>query len=264
MIQMRCTIFPGSKLSTGLLVLGFLGLVSGCTPVAESNQLAIAVAANMQFAMEQLADDFSTQTGIGCDLVVASSGKLTAQIQEGAPYDVFISADMKYPQALYESGMAYGQAEVYARGRLVIWTLKNEMEAGMEVLGTDEVKHIALANPQTAPYGVATQEFLDHHQLWDSLSEKFVYGESIAQTNQFILSRSAEIGFTAMSVVLSPEVKGQGTWREVDPDLYAPIEQGIVLIRRKGTDPEPARRFRAFLFSPEARKVLEEFGYFVE
>lgn len=244
--------------------LSLLALLTACTSRPAAQGLTLAVAANMQFAMDELTAQFTAQTGIPCQVVISSSGKLTAQIREGAPFDVFVSADMKYPQTLHAEGLTAAPPRVYARGRLVLWSLYDDIPPYFEQLSRPAVSHVALANPQTAPYGVAARSVLQHHQLWDSLAKKFVFGESISQTNQFILSRSAEIGFTALSVVLSPRMKGQGQWREIPPDLYAPIEQGVVQLRREGVDPAAARRFYDFLFSSEAQQVLEEFGYFVD
>ena len=183
-------------------------VASAATPIPK---ITIAVAANMQFAMRALTHAFEKQNGITCDLIISSSGKLTAQIKAGAPYDLFVSADMKYPEDLYKSGFALEEPKIYAYGKLVLWSMDQEVKPSLAVLKTQAIKHIACANPKTAPYGVAAVEALKHYGLYNQVKSKLVYGESIAQTKQFIISESAELSFTAKSVVLSPDLKGSGT-----------------------------------------------------
>ncbi len=223
--------------------------------------LTIATAANMQVALSEIAKQFSKETGIDCELVVSSSGKLTAQIKQGAPFHVFVAADLKYPQEIYDSGLAWSPPEVYAYGKLVLWTTQQELTPSLNSLNREAIQHIALANPKTAPYGRAAMEVIKAYQLEEEIHSKLVYGESIAQTNQFILSGAADIGFTAQSIVLSPAMKGKGKWIEVDTTSYQPIEQGIVVL--KGIKVEEAKRFYNFLFSKDAQEILRNFGYSV-
>lgn len=225
--------------------------------------ITIATAANVQFAMQELTKTFTQKHHIPCRLVVSSSGKLTAQIKEGAPYHLFASADLKYPTTLYKKGLSTASPQVYAWGSLVLWTPRKEQTPSLAMLGTDNIRHIALANPTTAPYGVATIEILKKAKLYQHIKHKLVYGESIAQTNQFILSQSAEVGFTAKSVVVSPQLKNQGKWLELDNGSYSPIQQGVVLIKSRTTaDKLPkARKFYDFLFTKKARKILQKYGY---
>lgn len=226
-------------------------------------KITIAVAANMQFAMKALTHTFARESGVECDLVISSSGKLTAQIKEGAPYDLFISADMKYPDVLYKAGFAVLKPEVYAYGKLVLWSMDNSIKPSLAILRTKLVKHIACANPKTAPYGVATIQVLKRNGMFSSVEDKLVYGESISQTNQFIISRSAQVGFTAKSVVLSPEMKGKGSWIELNPAGYSPIAQGVIILKRNQTEETNARKFYNFLFSAKAKEILKSFGYSV-
>ena len=239
----------------------FVFLVS-CGGKDRSQGLTVAVAANMQFAMEEIVMAFTEETGVPCDLIFGSSGKLTAQIVEGAPFDVLVSADMKYPESLQEKGLAESAPAVYAYGSLVLWTLEDSLELSLTALKSEEVRHIALANPKTAPYGVAAQDVLWHYGLYDAVKEKLVFGESIAQTNQFITSGAAEAGFTALSVVLSPQMQGKGQWITPDPAAYQPIAQGMVVVRREGRSTENGMAFRDFVFSDRAREILAKFGYF--
>ncbi len=226
-----------------------------------ASQLTIAAAANVQFAMEELAEQFTKKTGIECDVIISSSGKLTAQIKEGAPYDLFISADMKYPELLHSFGLTTSPPKPYALGNLVLWSITvTQPAASIQKLGNvPHIKHIALANPKTAPYGEAAIKALRHYHLFDTLQSKLVYGESISQVNQFVISKTAEVGFTAKSVVMSPKMKGQGDWSEVPMESYPPIAQGVVVV--KNGQVEKAEAFYEFLFSQEAKVILERFGY---
>lgn len=227
-----------------------------------SNTLKIATAANMQFAMDSLIDVFQQKTNIECETIVASSGKLTAQIMAGAPFDIFISADIKYPNTLFEKGFALEKPKIYANGTLVLWTNLENTEPSIALLSNKEIKHITIANPKTAPYGFAAEEFLNKMGILDSLKQKVVFGESISAVNRYIYSRSADVGFTAKSVVLSPQMKNQGKWLELDPTLYSPIEQGALLLKSSNQEnSENAKKFYEFLFSEEAKNILNKYGY---
>ncbi len=243
-------------------VLCLVLILSSCAGKRDSS-LKIATAANMQFAMEELLTEFRNDTGLDCDMILGSSGALTAQIKEGAPFDVFVSADMTYAEEIYNSGMAYDPPAIYASGRLVLWSPDDTITPSMELLTSKKVNHIALANPRIAPYGAAAVEVLKAYGIYPQVSDKLVYGESIAQTNQFLISKSAEIGFTAKSVVLSAKMAGVGKWIELDESLHSRISQGIILIRRKNTDPAKAKRFYDFMFSEKAKNILQKFGYLV-
>ena len=230
----------------------------------DSDKLVIAVAANMQFAIKEIITSFSSETDIECDLVVSSSGILTAQIMEGAPFDLFLSADMKFPNELYRSGLTLDAPAVYAYGKLVIWTMINSLDPTPHNLISEEIKHIAIANPKTAPYGKAAMETLENLNLYSGLKSKLVYGESVSQTNQFIISHSSEIGFSAKSVVLSPGIANKGNWKEIDEKLYTPIQQGVVIIKSNKKDETKAKKFFHFLFSNKAKEILRKFGYSIE
>ena len=253
-----------SKIANYLLTISVL-YASACTQQeGRSKPMIIATSANMQFATQELTRQFTEKTGTAGELVIGSSGKLTAQIIEGAPFDVFLAANMKYPNEIFKSGLAVDSPKIYAYGKLVLWSMIDGIEPSVEQLSGGSVKHVALANPKIAPYGIAAREALQHYDLLPEIEDKLVYGESIAQTNQFITSRSAELGFTAMSVVLSPQMKGKGRWIEVDKDIYTPIEQGVVIIRRKNFDHSDAKKFVEFLFSREGKKILKDFGYLAD
>lgn len=226
-----------------------------------SRKIRIATAANMQFAMEEIVQSFEQKTDIACEMIVSSSGKLTAQIQEGAPFDLFVSADLKYPQKLFEANKTVGKPEIYAYGQLVLWSNRKIENLDPKTLQRTEIQHIAIANAKTAPYGLAAMEVLKYYDLLEKVESKLVYGESIAQTNQFILSGAASLGFTAKSVVLSPELKGKGSWVELDNSAYSPIQQAVVLLKTDVKIEEKAKQFYDYLFSTESQKILENFGY---
>lgn len=221
----------------------------------------IATAANMQFVMIELTDTFKKKTGIACETILGSSGKLTAQIVAGAPYDVFVSADMKYPQALHEKELTLAAPKVYAAGSLVLWTAEDRALTWPESLTDRDFSHIAMANPKTAPYGTAALQTLQALGLEGLLEPKLVYGESISQTNQFITSQAAQIGFTAKSVVLAPNLKDKGSWVDIPSQYHTPLKQGVVILKGRSDREAEATKFFEFLFSEEAKEILNKFGY---
>ncbi len=252
----------GNKsISKNLIVISFLLFIS-CEQV-DQPKLTIATAANMQFAMHELCDSFTVETGIECETIISSSGKLTAQIKEGAPFDIFVSADMKFPNELFKGGFTTSKPLIYAYGKLIIWSMINDIDPTFEELMNNNVKHIAIANPKIAPYGLSAIEVLKKKNIYNVVKEKLVFGESVAQTNQFITSKVVEIGFTAKSVVLSDKMKNKGNWMEVDPNLYTPIAQGIVILNNRNEFLPQAKRFNIFLFSEKGKEILNKFGYSV-
>jgi molybdate transport system substrate-binding protein len=259
LLSMECKqLFSSEKL---LIFLGLFLLIGCSNPPTE--KLHIATAANMQFAMKALTEAFTENTGIACETVLGSSGKLTAQITEGAPFEVFVSADLKYPQALVDAQLTEGPVQVYAYGQLVLWTQVANLDLSMASLTQPEVRHIAMANPKTAPYGIAAEQVLAYYQLTDSVQSKLVFGESISQTNQFIISQAAEVGFTARSVVEAPVLSNKGRWLALPADSYEPIAQGVVVLRSAGNRLPQAQQFSDFLLTQEAQDILIKFGYLV-
>lgn len=224
--------------------------------------LSIAAAANTRYAMAELIDCFELQEGFDCDMTVSSSGKLAAQIREGAPYQVFVSADMRYPARLHQENLTMGAPQIYAMGRLVLWTNVPDVEPSLSWLREGHWSQLAIANPDLAPYGVAAVAALQHFGLYEKVKDRLVYGESIAQTNQYIRSGNAEAGLTALSVIKSPELQGVGQWIEMPVESYSKIEQGAVIIKKPDQETaSEARAFYEFLFSKEARDILHEYGY---
>lgn len=242
--------------------LTFMSTFVGCSGRQEKTSLVIAAAANTRFAMEKIIDAYKQQSASKVDMIISSSGKLTAQIENGAPYDVFISADLKYPTRLHKKGLTTGPPVIYAKGSLVLWTTSLE-KISIEKLRKSHIEVIAMANPDLAPYGVAAKEALVSYQLWDSLKTKMVYGESVSQANQFILSGNAQAGFTAKSVVLAPKMQHNGSWIEVDRQSYEPILQGAVIIKQANSRSQQAeaQKFLDFMLSPAGQDIFLSFGY---
>jgi molybdate transport system substrate-binding protein len=245
-----------------LLLAGCLGFL---VQVQAQNKplLRVAAAANVQFALEEMVPFFEKETGIQVELNIGSSGKLSTQIAAGAPFHVFISADTAYPDTLVKMGQSGGKPLVYAQGSLVLWStkVKNKAELSIDFLKSKDLKKLAIANPITAPYGRAAMVFLKNKKLSNPLQPKLVQGESIAQTNQYILSGACEAGITAKSSVLAPAMRGQGHWIELK-EGYAPIRQAAMVTKfGKKQLPAQSKAFIAFLLSPKAQEIWTRYGY---
>ena len=244
------------------IILLFFILAAGCSK--PSDKIIIATAANVQYVMQDIKKEFEKESGKKIEIVVSSSGKLTTQIREGAPFDVFVSADTKYPQEIYAKGGSDEKPKIYALGTLVLWS-KNipSSDLKIEILDGEKIKKIAIPNPRTAPYGEAAIQVLEKQKSFVQIKKKLVYGESIAQTAQYITSGSVEAGFNALSVVLSPEMKGKGQWIIVDSTLYKPIEQAAILLKHSENSPkkETSRQFYDFLYSKKGKEIFTKYGY---
>lgn len=249
----------------GLLVILFLGLLSCHAPTQQ--QLTIAVAANMQYTIAALVTEFNKTDKTEIEVITGASGNLTQQIMSGAPFDIFISADMKYPQELAEKGFTIASPKVYAQGQLVLWSTRPGIEpkSDLQLLLNDSIKRIAIANPETAPYGHAAISLLKKYALYDKVQSKLVTGESITQTSQFIATQNADIGFTAKAIVVSGEMQGKGKWADLNANDYPAIEQSAVLLKHaRSQEDRAAGKFYEFLYSPAAKAIYQKFGYLVK
>ena len=231
-----------------------------------ADSVSIAAAADLVFCLDELDATFK-QAHPGADLKVASgsSGNFTTQIKNGAPFDVFLSADMSYPRDLVKAGLADEKSLTqYAVGRLVFWTARPEsvdVTRGLAILASPEpVRKLAVANPDHAPYGRAAKEALQHEKLWDAVQPRVVLGENIAQTAQFVETGNADAGLVALALVLSPRLAKVGRWQEIPVDFYGKLEQGVVLTNAGAKNPL-ARAYLEFLRSPEARRVFDRYGF---
>ena len=235
----------------------FIGCQSKSKPI-----FTVAAAANVQFAMEEIVANFEKEYQQKVNLVVGSSGKLTAQIQQGAPYSLFLSADKKYPEFLFENKKATTLPAIYALGKLAIWSNNRLIVNEIEDLLKPEFKKIAIANPETAPYGKQAENVLKYYHLWDDLQPKLVFAESIAQTNQYILSGACDAGFTAFSTAFAKNIQQQGTWLPIDEQSYLPIEQGVIITTfGQKNCPQLSKEFYDFLFSKSAKAIFARYGY---
>jgi molybdate transport system substrate-binding protein len=228
--------------------------------------LKVAVAANLQSVIKVLDADFKSQTGIVVEPIVGSSGNLVAQIKNGAPFDVFLSADMNFPDVLYKAGLSTDKPVVYALGSLIICSTQNlDVKHWQSLLLKDEVKKIAIANTTTAPYGKAAQEALVKLGLLDKISAKIVTGESITQVNTYIFNDAVSVGFTSQSFIYDSGQSKKLYWQLVDPKLYSPIEQGVVILKHaRDNNYAGAEKFYKYLLSSSAKAIFKKYGYHTE
>jgi molybdate transport system substrate-binding protein len=228
---------------------------------AWAQEITVAAASDLSFAVPQLAEQFAQQTGHHVRPVFGSSGNLFAQIQNGAPYDVFLSADTSYPRKLLSAGQAIaGSYYVYAVGRLALYVRADSPldlnKLGIQALLAPSVHRIAIANPEHAPYGRAAVAALQHFGIYQRLKSELVLGENVSQTAQFVLSGNAQVALTALSVARAQS----GKFALVPEEAHPPIQQAAVLIQNS-PNPEIARSFIRFLASPEAQATLQHFGF---
>ena len=229
-----------------------------------AGEVKLAVAANFIDAAREIVSRFEAASGHSTRISYGSTGKLYAQIEHGAPFEVFLAADVARPLKAEAEGLAVeGSHFVYARGRLVLWSAQaDQFEQGEAFLKQVRGGHIALANPKTAPYGLAAEQVMQHTGTLARLRPRLVQGDSIAQTFQFVATGNAVAGFVALAQIKSWEGK-PGTLWQIPDDYYAPIEQAAVLLK-KGEENPAAGEFLAFLQSEDAREVIERYGYGVD
>ncbi|SNB45189.1 molybdate ABC transporter substrate-binding protein [Geobacter sp. DSM 9736] len=241
-------------------------LVVACTllttAAAHAEQVTIAAAADLKFAMDEIVASFrKMHPGDKIQVTYGSSGKFHTQIQQGAPFDLFFSADITFPQELVRLGLAASEAAPYALGRIVLWS--NTLDASrmtLVSLADPRITRIALANPKHAPYGKRAEEALRASGLWDKLQPKLVFGENIAQTAQFVQSGNAQIGIIALSLALNLELAKNGGYYLIPGNLHNPLEQGFI-VTRKGAGKASVGRFAEFMGTKSARDVLKRYGF---
>ncbi len=229
-----------------------------------ASEITIAVAANVSYAIDELKAEFIKMHP---DTIVrvrlGSSGKLTAQINNGAPYGLFLSANMKYPQTLFDEKIAITRPRVYAKGSLAYLSARpQDFSEGIGLLLNEKIKRIAVANPKTAPYGKASIEALRNAKVYDAVQTKLVYAESVSQTVAYTMT-ATDIGLVAKSSLYSPAMqsyKENINWSSVETDLYTPIDQGIVLLKGSETN-SGYKAFYDFILSNKARAIFLKYGY---
>jgi molybdate transport system substrate-binding protein len=236
------------------------------TPQASAtHEITVAAAADLSSAFQEVSASHEKRTGVTVKLSFGASGALTHQIQNGAPFDLFFSADMDYPRQLIAAGQADGATLYrYAVGRLVLWVPKDSPldveHKGMDVLLDPSVKKISIANPQHAPYGRAAAAALKHYGLYEKVSDRLVLGENISQAAQFVESGNAQVGFVAMAHAIAPAMQGKGKYWLVPADAYPALDQGVVLISHSANK-QDAAAFLEYVKSGEAAAVLRRYGF---
>lgn len=254
-----------SRRAGAALAFALLGLSFPPAP-ARAAETLVAVAANFAEVIEELKPVFERNSGHRLRATTGSTGKLYAQISAGAPFHVLLSADARTPERLDAEGKGVaGTRFTYATGRLALWSSDPARITGdgRAALAAGDLRHVAIANPDLAPYGVAARQVLQNLGLWDALQGRIVMGQNIDQTHAMVATGNAQLGFVALSAVLSPRAPATGSRWDVPQDLYAPIRQDAILLRA-GAGNEAARAFLEFLRSPHAREVIERYGYGVD
>ncbi|RYE29032.1 MAG: molybdate ABC transporter substrate-binding protein [Sphingobacteriaceae bacterium] len=223
--------------------------------------LKVAAAANLQGVIKVLKADFEQKTKIIIEPIIGASGNLTNQIKNGAPFDVFLSADMSFPENLSKSGFTISKPLVYAFGSLIICSnQKLNFNNWEQLLQSNSIQKIAIANPETAPYGKAAKEVLERKKLLQKVQSKIVYGESISQVNIYLTTGVAQIGFTTEALISDVAGKQKLYWKRVNPTDYQPIKQGMVILKHAEKNAQ-AQQFYKYMQSAAAKNILKKYGY---
>jgi molybdate transport system substrate-binding protein len=231
------------------------------TPL-QAGQIHIAAAADLRFAMDEIVALFTkSHPGNRIEVSYGSSGKFFAQIRNGAPFDLFFSADSELPEKLVQEGLAIPEVEPYALGRIVLWRPGSDAQPlTLANLPREENRRIAIANPKHAPYGMRAVEALKAAQVWDAVESRLVFGENIAQAAQFVQTGNADIGIIALSLALAPAFAGKGNYTLIPADLHQPLRQGFVILKH-GEDKALAKAFAAYFGNPEVRQIMSRYGF---
>jgi molybdate transport system substrate-binding protein len=242
-----------------------VGVLCLASSPARGAEVTIAAASDLNFAFKELVAEFEKQTGNHVKLSLGSSGNFFSQIQNGAPFDLFFSADIGYPRKLEEAGLAAPRSLYrYAIGRIVVWAPNTASvaveKAGIQAVADPAVKKIAIANPKHAPYGRAAVAALHYFKLYDRVKDKLVFGENIAQAAQFVESGAADIGIIALSLALAPTMKASGKYWEVLAEAHPPLEQGAVILK-SAKNPEAAKQFLDFVRSAAWQATMRRYGF---
>jgi molybdate transport system substrate-binding protein len=248
----------------GHLLIILLAMATICGQTVRARELSIAAASDLVFCLEELNRAFNkAHPEIVLKLITGASGNLFAQISNGAPFDVFLSADMRYPLELIKAGLASRESlTLYAIGHLVVWTASDavDISSGIQSLTAPRIRKVAIANPEHAPYGRAAKAALAYFDAWDAVQGKLVFGENIAQAAHFVETGNADAGIVALSIVLAPSLSSKGRWIEVPNHAYSPLEQGAVVTRNGAANPA-AQVYIEFLRSADARTIFDRFGF---
>ncbi|WP_292009718.1 molybdate ABC transporter substrate-binding protein [Chryseobacterium sp.] len=226
----------------------------------KESSISIAAAANLRDVLEDLKQKYiSEYPEKKIEITFGSSGMLVQQMLNGAPFDLFLSADTEFPEKLKESGKSVGKAEIYTYGKLALWSSKLDVSKGLTLLLDPEVKKIAIANPKLAPYGKSAAEALEKSELYAKVEKKIVWAENINQAAQFVSSGNADVGFIALSNALNKEMKKRGQYYELTSQESLPIAQSGIIIR--GKNETEAKEFLEFIRSKKADDIWKSYGY---
>src|SRR6266536_209510 len=229
-----------------------------------AQEITVAAAADLQFALQDIASRFQKDSGHAVKLVFGSSGNFFAQIQNGAPFDIYFSADIDYPKRLEAAGLAEpGTLYTYATGKIVVLVTsdsKVDLSRGLQALLDAHVNKIAIANPEHAPYGRAAVAAIKHVGIYDKISGKLVLGENISQTASLVVSGGADAGIIALSLAVAPSMKAKGRYAEIPSDSYPAIEQAAVVLT-SSPNKEIARQFIAYIKTPQSQAIMRGYGF---
>ena len=244
------------------IIISFAILLAAITISAQ--KVNVAAAANLRYVLEEIKTAYVKQhPKAKVNLTFGASGMLVQQIQNGASFDFFLAADNEFPVKLKDKGLTTGSMSTYAFGKLAIYSTTLDVEKlGLEALKSSAIKKIAIANPETAPYGERAVELLKSQKLYDGLKSKIVIGENISQAAQFAFTGNAEVGFIALSLALAPDMDNKGGYYVIPQSLYKPIEQACILLKTPVLNTEAAK-FKKFVLSPATKAIWEKWGYSV-
>jgi molybdate transport system substrate-binding protein len=249
-----------SRFAARVLIFACLFVAVQTAHAAE--KITIAAAADLKFALDEIIMLFgSAHAAVQIETIYGSSGKFSTQIRQGAPFYLYFSADFAYPHALKEEGFAASEAQPYAVGRIVLWSMSRDAgKMTLIDLAGPAIRKIAIANPQHAPYGKRAEEALKAAGVWEKIESKLVYGENVAQAAQFVQTGNAQVGIIALSLALSPELAKQGSYALIPDKLHQPLEQGFIITRR-AADNSLAQAFARFMADREARAIMARYGF---
>lgn len=240
-----------------------LFILCAVSPV-NAEEIAVAAASDLNFAIKEVIGVFEQQTGHRVKLSLGSSGNFYAQLQQGAPFDLYFSADIGYPKKLEEAGLTVpGSLYRYAVGRVVLWAPKSspvDVSQGLTVLKEARVKKIAIANPKHAPYGRVAVAAMEHAQVYAEVKDRLVLGENISQAAQFIESGACDVGIIALSLALAPAMRSAGSYWEIPAEAHPPLEQGAAILKQSKHQ-ELATSFLAFLQGPQGQEIMIRYGF---
>ena len=229
---------------------------------AQAEKITVAAAADLKFAMDEIVTTFKkANAGDEIDVIYGSSGKFHTQIQQGAPYDLYFSADIGFPRELAKNGFAASEVKPYAFGRIVLWSASQDAtQMTLASLTDPNITRIAIANPKHAPYGKRAEEALRASGMWDKVEPKLVYGENISHTAQFVQTKNAQVGIIALALAINPELASKGGYWLIPDNLHEPLEQGFI-ITKEGANNALAKRFADYMGGKPARAVMTKYGF---